>query len=105
MLAPEMKEKYLGNAVVRQAFKIKKVGTIAGCFVEKGIISSTAKIRLFRNDILLHEGSISSLKHFAEEVKEVKAGSECGIGIEDFNDIKEGDVIETYIIEEVERKL
>ena len=105
MLAPELKEKYLGNAVVKEAFKIKKVGTIAGCFVEKGIISNTAKIRIYRNDIMLHEGNISSLKHFAEEVKEVKAGSECGIGIENFNDIKEGDIIETYIIEEVARKL
>jgi len=105
MLAPELKEKYLGNALVKEAFKIKKVGTIAGCFVEKGIISSTAKVRIFRNDIMLHEGNISSLKHFSEEVKEVKAGSECGIGIEGFNDIKEGDIIETYIIEEVARKL
>ena len=105
MLAPELKEKYLGTAQVKQAFRIKKVGTIAGCFIEKGLISSVAKIRLYRDDIMIHEGKLSSLKHFSEEVKEVRAGSECGIGIEGYNDIKENDVIEAYIVEEVAKKL
>ena len=105
MLAPELKEMYLGTALVKQIFKIKKVGTIAGCFVEKGLIVKDAKIRLYRNNIMIHEGKIASLKHFAEEVNEVKAGSECGIGIEGYNDVKEGDVIEAFKVEEVSRKL
>ena len=105
MLAPELKEKFLGSAVVKQIFKIKKVGTIAGCHIEKGSIINTAKIRLYRNDIMIYEGILSSLKHYAEEVTEMKAGTECGIGIEGYNDVKENDVIEAYIIEEISRKL
>jgi len=105
MLAPELREKFLGSAVVKQIFKIKKVGTIAGCHIEKGTIINTAKIRLYRNDIMILEGTLSSLKHYAEEVTEMKAGTECGIGIEGYNDIKENDVIEAYIIEEISRKL
>ncbi len=105
LLAPEFKEKYLGTAVVKQVFKIKNVGTIAGVTVEKGVVTNSGKVRLYRNDILVHEGDLSSLKHYSEEVKQVKAGSECGIGITDYNDIKEGDVIENYIIEEIQRKL
>ena len=105
MLAPELREKFLGSAVVKQIFKIKKVGTIAGCHIEKGSIINTAKIRLYRNEIMILEGTLSSLKHYAEEVTEMKAGTECGIGIEGYNDIKENDVIEAYIIEEISRKL
>ncbi|MBN1326501.1 MAG: translation initiation factor IF-2 [Candidatus Cloacimonetes bacterium] len=105
MLAPEMQEKYLGSALIKQIFKIKKVGTIAGCYVEKGTITNSGNVRLYRNDIMIHEGKLSSLKHYAEEVKEVKAGSDCGISLENFNDLKEGDIIENYLIEEVERKM
>lgn len=105
MLAPEFVEKYLGTAIVKQVFKIKKVGTIAGCSVQKGAITNSGLVRLFRNDILVHEGKLSSLKHYAEEVKEVRAGSECGIGIESYNDIKESDVLENFVMEEVARKL
>jgi len=105
MLSPELKEIFLGNALVKQIFKIKKVGTIAGCFIEKGVITKDAKIRLFRNNIMIHEGKIISLKHFSEEVNEVRAGSECGIGIEHYNDLKEGDVIEAFKVEEISRKL
>ena len=105
MLAPDLVERLLGTAVVKQAFRIKKVGTIAGCAVEKGVITNAGQVRLYRNDILIHDGRLSSLKHYSEEVKEVRAGSECGIGIDAFNDIKEGDIIENYIREEVARKL
>jgi len=105
LLAPEFVEKVLGSAVVKQVFKIKKVGTIAGCFVEKGMITNSGMVRLFRNDILIHEGELSSLKHYADEVKEVKAGSDCGIGINNYNDLKESDIIENFISEEVEKKL
>ena len=103
MMAPEFKEQLLGNAIVQQVFKIKKLGTIGGCRVEKGAITSDALLRLFRNDIMIHEGSVSSLKHYAEDVTEVRAGSECGIGIENYNDLKENDVIEAYKMVEVER--
>lgn len=105
MLAPEFIEKYMGTAAVKQIFKIKGVGTIAGCAVEKGKITNSGVVRLYRDDIVIHEGKLSSLKHYANEVKEVKAGSECGIGIENYNDLKEGDVIENFVIEEVARKL
>jgi len=103
LLAPQFKEKIMGSAIVKQIFKIKKVGTIAGCYVEKGVITNSGLVRLYRNDILVHEGELSSLKHYADEVKQVKAGSDCGIGIKDFNDLKEGDVIENFVMEEVAR--
>lgn len=105
MLAPELVENYMGTAVIKQIFKIKGVGVIAGCAVEKGKITNTGIVRIYRNDIMIHEGRLSSLKHYSNEVKEVKAGSECGIGIDSFNDLKEGDIIENYIVEEVARNL
>ncbi len=105
LLAPELKEVFLGSAVIKQVFKIKDVGTIAGVAVTKGTIKNTGKVRLYRNDIMIHEGELSSLKHYADEVDEVKAGSECGIGVKGYNDIKENDIIENYIIEEITRKL
>jgi len=105
MLAPEIREENLGTAVLKQVFKIKGVGTIAGVAVQQGTVKNTGFIRLFRNNILIHEGKLSSLKHYSEEVQEVKAGSECGIGIENFNDLKEGDVLENYIKVEHERTL
>lgn len=105
MLAPEIIEKTLGNAIVRQVFKIKGVGTIAGCAVEKGKVTNEGKVRIFRNDILIHEGDLDTLKHYQKDVKQVKAGSECGIAVKDYNDLKVNDIIENYIIEEKERKL
>jgi translation initiation factor IF-2 len=105
MLKPLYEEKYLGSAIIRQLFRIKKVGVIAGCYVEKGIIKKDSKIRIFRNDVMIHEGNLATLKHFAELAVEVKAGSECGISVEGYNDIKEGDVVENYVVEQVTRKL
>ncbi|NQT65518.1 MAG: translation initiation factor IF-2, partial [FCB group bacterium] len=105
MLKPKFEEKYMGTAVVKQVFRITKVGTIAGVAVEKGVIRNEGVVRIYRNDIVIQEGKLSSLKHYSEEVKELKVGTEGGIGIENFNDIKVADVIENYIIEEVERKL
>ena len=104
LLKPEYEEKILGTAVVKQTFRIKKVGTIAGCYVEKGVMTNKGKLRIYRNDVQIYEGEIDSLKHYADEVEEVKAGTDCGISVTDFNDIKEGDVIENIITEEVERK-
>jgi translation initiation factor IF-2 len=105
MLAPELKEKYLGTALVKQVFRIKKVGSVAGCYVEKGMMTNSGRVRLYRNDIMIHEGELAVLKHYADEVKEVKAGSECGIRIDNYNDIKEGDILENFIIEEIARKI
>ncbi|MCD6176639.1 MAG: translation initiation factor IF-2 [Candidatus Cloacimonetes bacterium] len=105
MLKPKFVEKYFGTAIVKQVFRIKGVGTIAGVTVEKGVIRNTGVIRIYRNDIIIHEGKLASLKHYSEEVKELKAGTEGGIGIENYNDIKTDDIIENYIVEEVERKL
>lgn len=105
LIEPDYKEVFVGSAVVKQIFKIKGVGVIAGCAVDKGKILKNSIARLYRNNGLIFQGKLSSLKHFAEDVSEVKAGSECGIGIHNFNDIKEGDIIEAYIEEEVQRTL
>jgi translation initiation factor IF-2 len=105
MLEPEDREVYLGTAEVQKVFRIKGVGQIAGARVVKGKITNSGKVRIYRNDIMIHEGNLSSLKHYSEEVKEVKAGSECGIGIENYNDLKDGDLIENYIIEQIERTI
>jgi translation initiation factor IF-2 len=105
MLAPERREKILGSAEVRDTFKITKVGTIAGCYVSEGLIQRTGKGRLIRDGIVIYDGEFSSLKRFKDDVKEVREGFECGIGIANFNDIKVGDIIECYLVEEVARKL
>ncbi len=103
MLAPKFKEVLLGHATVRQPFKVSGVGTIAGSYVTDGKIARNAQIRLLRDNIVIHEGKIDSLKRFKDDAKEVNAGYECGIGIENYNDIKENDVIECFIMEEIER--
>ena len=103
MLDPEYKEVVIGHAEVRQTFKVSGVGTIAGSYVTDGKISRNAQIRLVRNGIVVHEGAIDSLKRFKDDAKEVADGFECGIGIANFNDVKEADVIECFIMEEIER--
>jgi len=105
LLAPEEKEVTLGQAEVREVFKITKVGTIAGCQVVLGKIQRNALVRLLRDQTIVFEGKISSLKRFKDDAKEVAEGYECGIGIENFNDIKQGDIIEAYIIEKKAAKL
>jgi translation initiation factor IF-2 len=101
LLEPTLKEKILGRAEVRATFNIPKVGTVAGSYVIDGKIVRGGRIRLIRDDVVIHEGTISSLKRFKEDVKDVQEGYECGIGIENFNDVKEEDVIESYEYEEV----
>ncbi|EZP78080.1 translation initiation factor IF-2 [Parageobacillus genomosp. 1] len=103
MLDPEYEEKVIGQAEVRQTFKVSKVGTIAGCYVTDGKITRDSKVRLIRQGIVVYEGEIDSLKRFKDDVKEVMQGYECGITIKNFNDIKEGDIIEAYIMQEVKR--
>jgi translation initiation factor IF-2 len=105
MLAPERREKIIGAAEVRETFKIQKVGTIAGCYVTEGLIERKAKARLIRDGIVVYDGEFSSLKRFKDDAKEVREGFECGIGIANFNDVKVGDVIECYQVEEVARTL
>jgi translation initiation factor IF-2 len=105
LLAPERKEVVLGEAEVRQLFKIAKVGTIAGSFVRSGIIPRTARVRLVRSGVEVYDGTLASLKRFKDDVREVREGFECGIGIENFNDLKVGDLVEAYRIEEVARSL
>ncbi|CAM2890813.1 translation initiation factor IF-2 [Paenibacillus sediminis] len=103
MLDPVYKENVIGHAEVRNTFKISKVGTIAGCMVTSGKITRTAEARLIRNGIVIYEGKIDTLKRFKDDAKEVAQGYECGITLENYNDIKEGDVIEAFVMETVER--
>ncbi len=105
LLAPEKKEVVLGEAEVRQLFKIAKVGTIAGSFVRSGVIPRAGRVRVIRDGVEVYDGTLSSLKRFKEDVREVREGFECGIGVENFNDIKVGDLVEAYRIEEVARFL
>ena len=103
MLDPIYQEKVIGNVEVRQTFKVSNVGTIAGCYVLDGKIERNAGVRVIREDVVIHEGKLVSLKRFKDDVKEVTKGFECGMQIENYNDIKEGDIIEVYIMEEVKR--
>ncbi len=105
MLSPDIEEKVLGSAEVRETFEITKVGTIAGCYVLDGTIKRSSKIRLIRDGIVVHSGSLGSLKRFKDDVKEVKNNYECGLNIDKFNDIQIGDIIEAYEEVEVARKL
>jgi translation initiation factor IF-2 len=105
LLKPESKETVLGDAVVLQLFKVSKVGTIAGCQVKNGTVARAAKARVVRDGVQVYDGSLSSLKRFKDDVKEVKEGLECGIGVENFNDLKVGDMIESYRVEEIKRTL
>ncbi len=102
MLAPKFKEVLLGHAEVRQVYKITGVGVVAGCYVQDGRVTRNAQVRLVRDGIVVHEGAISSLQRFKDAVKEVANGYECGIGLEKYSDIKEGDVIEAFLMEQIE---
>ena len=104
MLDPEFKEEVLGKVEVRTTFRVPNVGTIAGAYVQEGKVMRNAEVRLVRDGIVIHEGTISSLKRYKDDAKEVNQGYECGIGIENYNDIKEGDTIECFHMVEVERK-
>ena len=103
MLDPEFKEEVLGKAVVRDTFKVPNLGIVAGCYVNEGIVKRNAQIRLVRDGIVIHEGVISSLRRFKDDVREVAAGYECGLGIEKYNDIKPDDVIECFDMVEIKR--
>ena len=103
MLDPVFEEKVIGEAEVRQTFRVSNVGTIAGCFVLSGKVERNAGVRVIREDVVIHEGKLVSLKRFKDDVKEVTKGFECGIQIENYNDIKEGDKIEVFVQEQVKQ--
>ena len=105
LLEPEEKEEVLGSAEVRATFKIKKAGTVAGCYVVEGKVVRGSKARLIRDGVVIYEGEIESLKRFKDDVNEVARGYECGIKLKDFNDVKVGDLIECYQIKLQERSL
>ncbi len=105
LLKPTEKEKYLGRAEVREVFNISKVGAVAGCYVQDGVIQRNAKVRLLRDNVIIYNGKLISLKRFKDDAREVQQGYECGLGLENFNDIKVGDVVEVYLIETIAAKL
>ncbi|MCR4440925.1 MAG: translation initiation factor IF-2 [Peptococcaceae bacterium] len=105
LLKPEIREVVQGQAEVRATFKVPKIGTIAGCYVTEGKITRGSQVRVIRDGIVVHEGTIGSLKRFKDDVREVASGYECGIGIEKFNDVHEGDRLEFYTFEEIKREL
>ncbi len=105
LLDPDIKEVILGRAEVRQTFKASKIGTIAGCYVTEGKVTRDAKVRVIRDGIVVHEGQLDSLKRFKDDAKEVAQGYECGITIDKYNDIQDGDIIEAFTFEEVKREL
>ncbi|MDH3659787.1 MAG: translation initiation factor IF-2 [Alphaproteobacteria bacterium] len=105
MLAPASREQTTGHAEIREVFTITKIGKIAGCMVTDGIIRRGARFRLLRDDVVIHDGALGSLRRFKDDTKEVREGFECGIGLDTFNDIRQGDVIEAYEVEEVARTL
>jgi translation initiation factor IF-2 len=105
MLTPEKKEAVLGLVEVRQVFRISKVGTVAGCYVTEGLIRRNARVRVLRDNVVIHDGELESLKRFKDDVREVKSGFECGLSIRSYSDIKVGDQLEAYEVQEVARTL
>jgi translation initiation factor IF-2 len=105
MLTPEKKESQLGLVEVREVYKISKVGTVAGCYVLEGVVRRGAKVRLLRDNVVVFDGELDSLKRFKDDVREVKAGFECGLSLKNYNDVEKGDQLEVYEIVEVTRTL
>jgi translation initiation factor IF-2 len=101
MLAPKYKENIIGHAEVRETYKVSKVGTVCGCYCTDGKIQRGCKVRILRDNIVVHEGELASLRRFKDDVKEVAAGYECGMQVEKFNDIKVGDIIECFVMEQI----
>jgi len=103
MLAPKFREAVIGHAEVRLTYKVSSVGTVAGCYVKDGKITRDAKVRVLRDNIVIYEGVLGSLQRFKDSVKEVTAGYECGMSIDRYNDIKEGDIFECYVMEQIKQ--
>jgi translation initiation factor IF-2 len=105
MLTPDRKESILGLVEIRQVFRISKVGVVAGCYVTEGLVKRGAQIRLLRDNVVVYTGELDSLKRFKDDVREVKAGFECGLSLKNYNDIAVGDQLEAFEVVEVERSL
>jgi translation initiation factor IF-2 len=105
MLSPAVRETFLGNAAIRQIFDITKVGKVAGCMVTEGLVRRGAKVRLLRDNVVIHEGTLKTLRRFKEEVREVREGFECGMAFENYDNIEVGDVIEAFDVEEFARTI
>ncbi|ODN72327.1 Translation initiation factor IF-2 [Methylobrevis pamukkalensis] len=105
MLSPERRETFLGNAEILEIFNITKVGKVAGCRVIEGSVERGAQVRLIRDNVVIHEGKLGTLKRFKDDVKEVHAGQECGMNFENYQDMRAGDVIECFRVEEIARTL
>jgi translation initiation factor IF-2 len=105
MLAPEKKETQTGLIEVREVYKISKVGTVAGCYVLDGVVKRGSRVRVLRDNVVIHDGELDSLKRFKDDVREVKGGFECGLSIRSFNDVQKGDQLEAYEIVEVSRTI
>ncbi len=105
MLSPEKKENHLGQVEIRQVFQVPKVGAVAGCMVLSGLVKRGSRVRLLRDNVVLFDGELDSLKRFKDDVKEVKEGFECGLSLKNYNDLKEGDQLEVYEVVEVARTL
>jgi len=104
-LTPETREKFLGNAEILEVFNISKVGKVAGCKVTEGVVKRGAKVRLIRDNVVIHEGELSTLKRFKDEVREVQVGQECGMAFTNYQDMQKGDVIECFEVETIQRAL
>ena len=105
LLSPDTQEDFIGYAEIRQVFGVSKIGKVAGCLVTEGVIKRGCKVRLLRDNVVIHEGSLKTLKRFKDEVKEVRESFECGMGFESYSDIQEGDTIECFELREVARTL
>ena len=105
MLSPEKREEILGAVEVRQVFRISKIGTVAGCYVQEGLVKRSAQVRVLRDNVVIHTGDIDSLKRFKDDVREVRSGFECGLSLKNFPDLKEGDLLEAFEVLEVARSL
>jgi translation initiation factor IF-2 len=105
MLTPDKKESTIGLVEIRQVFKISKVGTVAGCYVLEGVVRRGSQVRVLRDNVVVHSGELDSLKRFKDDVREVKAGFECGLSIKNFDDLKVGDQLEVYEVVEIARTL
>jgi translation initiation factor IF-2 len=105
LLSPEQKESIIGMVEIREVFKISKIGSIAGCYVQDGVIRRSSMVRVLRDNVVIHSGELDSLKRFKDDVKEVKNNFECGLSIKNFNEIEVGDMLEVFEVVEIARKL
>ena len=105
MLSPEIRETFLGNATIKEVFNVSKVGKIAGCFVSEGLVRKGANVRLIRDEVVIHEGELSQLKRFKDDAAEVKEGVDCGMAFTNYQDMRAGDTIECFSVEEIAREI